>query len=394
MTHAPASSRGFTLIEVLIAALVMATVIGAVFAVFHPTHGTFQAQPEASDLQQRLRVGSEALTRDLMMAGAGTYAGPSTGTLMRFFAPIVPARPGSIGQMTGPAQSDALTVMYVPKTASQTVTTSPMASASDDVPIDAGPGCPIGDLLCGFAEGMAAVIFDEAGSHDVFAISASSSPAARLVHRDGAFSKAYGQGAYVAEVIRHSYYFDAAALQLRRSDGPQSDLPVLDNVVGLSFAYFGEPSPPELIRPLADVEGPWTTYGPRPPPIGVDDPDDGWGPGENCIFGATGAGHTPRLGPLGQPGSALVPLPLAMLADGPWCPDGSSAARYDADLLRIRKVRVALRVQTGVASLRGAASAAADALFRRGGTSRGGYRWVPDQEIRFDVTPRNLGLGR
>jgi hypothetical protein len=64
--------------------------------------------------------------------------------------------------------------------------------------------------------------------------------------------------------------------------------------------------------------------------------------------------------------------------------------RWDADLLRIRKVAVTIRVQAAVAALRGPAST----LFTHGGTSRGGNKWAPDQEVRFQVTPRNLNLGR
>jgi hypothetical protein len=36
----------------------------------------------------------------------------------------------------------------------------------------------------------------------------------------------------------------------------------------------------------------------------------------------------------------------------------------------------------------------AGVLFRHAGTSHSGERFVPDQEIRFDVAPRNLNLGR
>ena len=37
---------------------------------------------------------------------------------------------------------------------------------------------------------------------------------------------------------------------------------------------------------------------------------------------------------------------------------------------------------------------ASDARFTNAGTSSGGYKLVPDQAIRFDVSPRNLNLGR
>ncbi len=104
--------------------------------------------------------------------------------------------------------------------------------------------------------------------------------------------------------------------------------------------------------------------------------------------------HEPRLATLGVPGSGLVRLTASDLTDGPWCPDAASPNRYDADLLRVRGIRVTLRVQTGSHQLRGALAAGEDALFARPGTSRGGYRLVPDQAIGFDVSPRNLNVGR
>ena len=83
-------------------------------------------------------------------------------------------------------------------------------------------------------------------------------------------------------------------------------------------------------------------------------------------------------------GAALTPLTAAMLSDGPWCPDEASAKRWDADLLRIRKVGITIRVEAAASALRGPASA----LFANGWTSRDVNRWVPDQEIRFEVSPR------
>jgi hypothetical protein len=34
------------------------------------------------------------------------------------------------------------------------------------------------------------------------------------------------------------------------------------------------------------------------------------------------------------------------------------------------------------------------ALFTKAGNAKGGDMWVPDQELRFEVTPRNMNLGR
>ncbi|MDA1183612.1 MAG: hypothetical protein O2930_03075 [Acidobacteria bacterium] len=85
-------------------------------------------------------------------------------------------------------------------------------------------------------------------------------------------------------------------------------------------------------------------------------------------------------------GANQVPLDAAVLGGGPWYPDAADSHRFDADLLDIRMVRVTLRVQAASAALRGPAGP----LFVRGGTARAGERYLPDREIRFTVTPRNL----
>ena len=93
---------------------------------------------------------------------------------------------------------------------------------------------------------------------------------------------------------------------------------------------------------------------------------------------------------LGPANGALVKFTPEQLSNGPWCPDSANINRYDADLLRIRRVKVTLRVQVADRTLRGPTGP----LFLRGGTSRGGASYIPDQEITFDVAPRNLNFGR
>jgi len=113
--------------------------------------------------------------------------------------------------------------------------------------------------------------------------------------------------------------------------------------------------------------------------------------GENCLFVNDGSPTpAPRLPQLGNGSRSVVPLTAAQLSDGPWCPDDANPNRWDADLLRIRKIGVTLRVQAAVAALRGPAGA----LFVNPGTSSGGSRFVPDLEIRFQISPRNLNPGR
>ena len=80
----------------------------------------------------------------------------------------------------------------------------------------------------------------------------------------------------------------------------------------------------------------------------------------------------------------------AQLTDGPWRPDAASADRWDVDLLRIRTIGVTVRLEAALAGLRGPAGV----LFANGGTATNPRAWLPDQEIRFHVSPRNLSLRR
>lgn len=392
-----ASQAGFTITEMMIASAIMMAVTGAVFTLLNPAQGTFQAQPEVSDMQQRMRVAVDSLAKDLVMAGAGAYIGGSAGALTNYFAPIMPYRIGDLSpDPAGSFFSDRISLLYVPPTPSQTTIRDPMPKNSTQLKVTAQDYCPGGQQndLCGFEEGMRVIVFDPNGAWDAITITSVQDSALYLGY-DGELSVSYGTDAKITQVSTHTYYLktDVATntFQLMHYDGYQTELPVVDHVVKLAFEYFGEPAPPQLIpnKPLTDTTGPWTTYGPKPPALGVDNANDTWGAGENCTFQVVSGAQVPRLATL-DTGTGQVKLEESTLNDGPWCPDASKPERFDADLLRVRRVRVNMRVQAAAASLRGPAGI----LFVRGGTSTSAERYVPDQEIRFDITPRNMNLGR
>jgi type II secretory pathway pseudopilin PulG len=392
------SERGFTIVEMLVAMFIMVTVTGTIFSLVNPAQGAYRAQPEVSDMQQRLRVGTMFLANDLLMAGAGSPAGSNLmGALNNYFAPIQPYRIGMIG--SDPAagvfyRADAISIMYVPPNAPQSSLSAPMPQPSSELKLAPQPNCPAGDPLCGFHEGMRILIFDESGAYDDMTITEVQAVAEHLQHNKSVpgneLSKAYGMGAQVAQIAQRTFYYNALTQQLVYYDGDQRDEPVVDHVVDLAFEYFGEPRPPMLINPVTNPKGPWTTYGPKPPALGVQ--ATSWPAGENCAFivdAATGT-HAGRLPDLAPGSQGLVPLPEGILTDGPWCPDAAFKTRFDADLLRIRKIGVRMRVEVAASELRGPAGV----LFSNAGTSPGGNRLVPDQEIRFEITPRNFNLGR
>lgn len=389
---------GFTLIELMVACAITLTVLAGALTLLNPAHGILKVQPEAADMQQRVRVGVEVLTKAIVGAGAGTTTGTGAGPLIDYFAPLLPYRLGVISSDPVAGRfyrSDAITVLAVPQTASETTIRDRLAVTAQELQLNSQVNCPQGrlDQSCGFEPKMRVLLFDASGAWDVMTITDVQPPLLRVQY-GGSLMVPYEAGSLITRIVVHTYYLKSeiasGTFQLMHYDGYQTDLPVIDNVVKLEFSYFGEPQPP-MLRPakrLDDPLGPYTTYGPRPPLIDRDNPNDSWPAGENCIFAVQDGQHVPRL-PVLALGSAQVELGADLLSDGPWCTDAGHVNRFDADLLRIRRVGVRLRVQAASATMRGPAGV----LFTRGGTASAGD-YVPDQEIRFDVTPRNLDPGR
>lgn len=389
------NESGFSLLEVLISTSIMLVVTGGIFTVLNPANGAYSQEPEVADMQQRLRVGSDTLYKDLIMAGAGAYNGLMSGSLAYFFAPVLPYRNGSANDdPPGSFKTNVITLMYVPNTNAQTTLASKGPSQkSSEVAVNQDPGCPAADPLCGFQEGMQALIYDATGNYDTFTVTNVQSNPMHLQHNQEKFTYTnYNPNTTkIVQMSSHTYYLKAdvatSTYQLMHYDGGLGpDIPVVDNVVGLSFDYYGDPQPPQLLDPVKLT----TSYGPQPPALNAALPGGGFPNGENCTIQVVGGFQVPRLPVLGGGAATLVKLDATNLTDGPWCPDAGNPNRWDADLLRLRKIVVSLRVQSAVAALRGPAST----LFTVGGTSRKSTGWIPDQEVRFHVTPRNMNLGR
>jgi hypothetical protein len=136
-------------------------------------------------------------------------------------------------------------------------------------------------------------------------------------------------------------------------DGARSDVPLLDHVVDVRFAYLGDPRPGSVVASVPGIS--------------------------NCAY--VGSPPMPLLADLG--GRAPKLLRAAQLIDGPVC--GEAPNRFDADLLRIRRVMVSLRLEAESAEFRGTAGA-----FATAGLSRSGTKYVPDLQAVIDVAPRNM----
>jgi type II secretory pathway pseudopilin PulG len=387
--------KGFSLVELLVAMGVALALVASALTVVNRMQLGFATEGERSDMQQRLRVATDALIRDLVMAGAGAYQGAHLGPLNSYLGSVLPFRTGATkADPPGAFSTNTISVLFVPPaTAAQSTIRQPFPAQSGSVSINLDPGCSPIDALCGFAVETDVMIYDETGSYDTFRIIGVQPGSVQVQHTMTDGPHLYAAGSKIVEVASHTYYLKADPVsetyRLMHYDGVNSEAAVVDHVIALAFEYYGDPAPPVLLKPVAEPVGPWTTYGPRPPASGA--PTE-YPSGENCLFQLDGAGAAvPRLGFLGAEGeSALVRLTATQLTDGPWCPDAVSPHRYDADLFRVRRIAVRLRLETPQIAMRGPAGV----LFSRGGSSRDATRWVPDAEVRFDVSPRNLNLAR
>jgi hypothetical protein len=278
-------SRGYMLLELVIGAALTCALSAVLFQFAIAAHAAVAAQGNASDQQQRLRVAADALRHALLMAGAGPARGEGRGPLIRVFPPVVPARLGVIGpdpELT--ARDDRLTIVYVPETRAQTVLRSAMAASSSPLAIDGDAAGCIPGTACDFAAGDRALIYDPSGEGGghEFFSVAAVDPGRALLTPAAPLSRPYAAGARVALAAIRTYHLDRTTERLMTYDGDRSDLPLVDHVVDMRVAYVAEA------------------------PLGL--------------------------------------LTTSQLADGPFM--GESPNRFDADLLRVRRVRITLRLQS------------------------------------------------
>jgi len=386
----PASAwrrRGFALPELLVATALSVLIAGAVLTVIHPSSDAFLRMPAVGDLHQRVRAAAEVVNARLLGAcGAGPSGerNPLGVEVPCLFPYAIGARRAAAPGDWSPATLSLLTALPATVPASLR---SALAPGETRAELDA-TRCPAASPSCGIREGDALVLVGPGGRSELAQAAMVAGDSVTLSRRGPASARTFPAGSLAIAADPVVFYVrDATAAdppQLRRHNGAASDLPLLDHVVSFSVRLFGESSAPSV-----SSDGSSTTYGPLPPPVGIDDLEDAWGPGENCVFTRVDGVAVPRLQDLAGNLLGLVELTPPVLTDGPFCPDAASPSRFDADLLRVRRARVSLRLEAAPAPLRGRG-----AFFMRPGTSGSGLRLVPDRVVSFDVVPRGAGGGR
>ncbi len=101
------------LLELLVSAALMLTLLGMVFGLLNPAHGAIVSVPQTADMHQRLRAAGSQLHRDLLMAGSGSTVGTEHEHALTWLrAPIMPGRleRGAVVRTT--ANDEAVTTLH------------------------------------------------------------------------------------------------------------------------------------------------------------------------------------------------------------------------------------------------------------------------------------------
>ena len=172
-------------------------------------------------------------------------------------------------------RDDALLLTYIPNNYSQTTISNSMPPNASELKVTDVPNCPKHDQLCGFEAGMVVIIFDDAGHFDTFEITKVQDDAAHLQHQGYDLNYEFQTGSHITQGSRAGFYRDSTTNQLRKTNGWTGNTPLVDDMVDLKFAYFGDPNPPKYPKPDAGEA--------------------------NCLYDASGN---------------LLPMPVLPLSDG------------------------------------------------------------------------------
>lgn len=348
----PHHQHGFTAIEALGALALTTVVLSMLLLLTQPVLDHVVQVPEAIDLHDRGRAAEGILRHVLEPAGAGpdlVHDGPLT----HLIPAVWPRRLGRwSADADGSAWADRFTVVEVPWLAAQSPLSTPLAAGTTTFTATPHHACGL-RADCGFQTGDHLALLDRRGG---VVFTRATAIAGALVQHDLPLPSPVTSPAVAAAVDMSVLYFDAARRQLRRYDGLANDQPLVDDVVWMAVRYYVDPVPPS--RPHV--------------------------PGQpTCTTDGGGAPLLPLLGPVPAP---LVELPPAALSDGPWC--GQPPWSFDADLLRLRALRVTLRLQAASPAARGTG-----AWFMHPGAASRPAQLVVDLPLDVFVTPRALAGG-
>lgn len=373
------NARGFTLAELLVAMVLGLLVAGASVAFAASVRQVFLVEPETLDAMRRVREGGMALVTAITNAGGDQALADGVSPLPALVPLVTPLV--SLDGSGGDVFRAVSVIRAVPGVSGRLAVQQP--GVAGPLTLEQSTGvCPSLPIVCGFQAGDIAVIADGWGRTEVFEVREADDALGQL-RPARPLAYAYPAGAWVTAARA-----DRIGL-LRQPDGSQNLVrftaagaqePMLDGVVDLQLDVWGQARAPWL-RDAASSPG-LAQYGLYPPAADVADANGIYGLGEHCM--AVRLDGTPQ-SPLSDHAAGadgLMRLQPADFVDGPWCPQPGAAAAFDADLFRIRRIDIRLRVEVLPPEFRGVSGP----LFVRPGTAaHDTARWVKDRMLSFSV---------
>lgn len=375
------TSRGVTLVELLVALAVVSLALSVVAALATAVVGAFEAEPAAADAHQRARSALAALIDDVQRAGSGflTGADDAPGSAL---PPLLPDQLTTSAWVVTPTPG-VMTTWHARRGAGPARLQAAVAAGEQVLRLVRPAYCPATSPGCGFVAGDDVVVYTTHGRMAAASVRQVRPPLD--LELTAPVAEAWPAGSAVAAVTVHGYELrpdpstGLSQIVRRLGDGPAT--PVIDFVTRFEIEWrIAGGVPTVFVEPGATEE--FSTAGPAPPAPGVVDLA-AWPAGENCAFSRSAGGAAMWRGPAGA--AVAAPVPLARLADGPWCPDASAPSRWDLDLARVADVRVVLGVAVAASTLRPAVGL--------GLTRPPGARPVPDLVVETVVKPGRRGLG-
>lgn len=244
------TTRGFSLVELLVALTVCAVLSAAIGGVAPQARAAFDAVPAALDLQQRSRTGVDALAAAIRSAAPGGMV-PA----------VIPISPLAGSNETA---FEALYVVAPVPNASRGVLDRDQPGTHGVLTLATGPGCPAVRDVCGFTPGAVAVIADGSGRFDVFTVASTSMPRGQIT-ASLAFRSAYRAGSRVVEVDAHYFRLDDqddGSRSLVRETAGGATQPIVDHVSAIAIE-LSSGDPPVLLSAGDLADGPFLGGGPE-----------------------------------------------------------------------------------------------------------------------------------
>jgi len=208
-------SRGFTLVELLVATIIGTIAVAAGFQLFIDQNKSHIIQASLSDMQQNGRAAMDELVDKVRQAG---YRVPTGVRCIRSWN----------------SNPDTIAVSFLAEPLCTTRLSQAMATSSEELKC-------VTSGVSGFQENTWAYIFDAtASTGEFFYITAVQTVAKQILHSSAALSKAYPNGSQVFMMNYLKYYVDRSDTlhpKFMLAENGQSPVVYSDNIEDLQFHY-------------------------------------------------------------------------------------------------------------------------------------------------------------